>query len=259
MVEFVLATHNKNKVREMERLLGQTLGGRVEFSVKTAEQVGVIDEIEENGTTFDENARIKARALASDRYISIADDSGLSVDALGGAPGVYSARWSGEGDAGNNKKLLRELEGRHGEERKARFVTAVCCILPSGRELMLHGECEGLILDAPRGDGGFGYDPLFLYEPLGRSFAELSGDEKNAVSHRGRAMRALADRLADILLSEHDGQTHGGQTHGGYDGEACGNEKKSCCRRSTDKADAHGAHDGGACCCGHRTGGAENK
>ena len=167
---------------------------------------------------------------------------------------MYSARWSGEGDAGNNKKLLRELEGRHGEERKARFVTAVCCILPSGRELMLHGECEGLILDAPRGDGGFGYDPLFLYEPLGRSFAELSGDEKNAVSHRGRAMRALADRLADILLSEHDGQTHGG-----YDGEACGNEKKSCCGRSADKADAHGAHDGGACCCGHRTGGAENK
>ena len=197
MLEFVLATHNKNKVREMERLLGQTLGNKVEFSVKTAEQVGVTDEIEENGSTFEENARIKARALASDRYISIADDSGLS---LGGAPGVYSARWSGEGDAGNNQKLLRELEGKRGEERRARFVTAVCCILPDGRELMLHGECEGLILDAPRGEGGFGYDPLFLYEPLGRSFAELSGDEKNAVSHRGRAMRALADRLAQIYI-----------------------------------------------------------
>ena len=196
MLEFVLATHNKNKVREMERLLGQTLGNKVEFSVKTAEQVGVTDEIEENGSTFEENARIKARALASDRYISIADDSGLSVDALG----VYSARWSGEGDAGNNQKLLRELEGKRGEERRARFVTAVCCILPDGRELMLHGECEGLILDAPRGEGGFGYDPLFLYEPLGRSFAELSGDEKNAVSHRGRAMRALADRLAQIYI-----------------------------------------------------------
>ena len=104
MLEFVLATHNKNQVREMERLLGQTLGNKVEFSVKTAEQVGVTDEIEENGSTFEENARIKARALASDRYISIADDSGLSVDALGGAPGVYSARWSGEGDAGNNQK-----------------------------------------------------------------------------------------------------------------------------------------------------------
>ena len=165
MLEFVLATHNKNKVREMERLLGQTLGNKVEFSVKTAEQVGVTDEIEENGSTFEENARIKARTLASDRYISIADDSGLSVDALGGAPGVYSARWSGEGDAGNNQKLLRELEGKRGEERRARFVTAVCCILPDGRELMLHGECEGLILDAPRGEGGFGYDPLFLYEP----------------------------------------------------------------------------------------------
>ena len=198
MLEFVLATHNKNKVREMERLLGQTLGNKVEFSVKTAEQVGVTDEIEENGSTFEENARIKARALASDRYISIADDSGLSVDALGGAPGVYSARWSGEGDAGNNQKLLRELEGKRGEERRARFVTAVCCILPDGRELMLHGECEGLILDAPRGEGGFGYDPL--YEPLGRSFADLSGDEKNAVSHRGRAMRALADRLAQIYI-----------------------------------------------------------
>ena len=200
MLEFVLATHNKNKVREMERLLGQTLGNKVEFSVKTAEQVGVSDEIEENGSTFEENARIKARALASDRYISIADDSGLSVDALGGAPGVYSARWSGEGDAGNNQKLLRELEGKRGEERRARFVTAVCCILPDGRELLLHGVCEGLILDAPRGEGGFGYDPLFLYEPLGRSFAELSGDEKNAVSHRGRAMRALADRLAQIYI-----------------------------------------------------------
>ena len=99
----------------MERLLGQTLGNKVEFSVKTAEQVGMTDEIEENGSTFEENARIKARALASDRYISIADDSGLSVDALGGAPGVYSARWSGEGDAGNNQKLLSELEGKRGE------------------------------------------------------------------------------------------------------------------------------------------------
>ena len=206
MLEFVLATHNKNKVRELESLLRETLGDRVDFSVKTAESVGITDEIEENGSTFEENARIKARALASERYISVADDSGLSVDALGGAPGVYSARYSGKGDAENNRKLLRELSDRHGGERRARFVTAVCCILPSGEELMLRGECEGLILESPRGEGGFGYDPLFLYEPAGKSFAEMSGAEKNAVSHRGRAMRALAERLADIYLR---GETDG--------------------------------------------------
>ena len=203
MLEFVLATHNKNKVREMERLLGQTLGNKVEFSVKTAEQVGVTDEIEENGSTFEENARIKARALASDRYISIADDSGLSVDALGGAPGVHSARYTGrhdDTDAARNELLLHNLGDR--TDRTARFVSCICCTFPNGDVLRARGTCEGSILFAPRGENGFGYDPLFLPEGYDCSMAELRPEEKNAISHRGNALKILKEELRNYYADK---------------------------------------------------------
>lgn len=203
MIKFVLCTHNRNKVKEMDSILRGILSpSGAEFCVMTAEDVGVTDDIEETGTTFEENARIKASALAGRGFVAIADDSGLEVDALGGAPGVYSARYSGEGDEGNNKKLLSELASVPDEHRTARFVSVICCILPDGREIVCRGECEGKILHAPRGEGGFGYDPLFLYEPMGRSFAEISHDEKNQISHRGNALKKFAAELEKSGITE---------------------------------------------------------
>ena len=203
MLEFVLATHNQKKLAELRTILSRTLsagalGHDVEFSVLSADDVDAPD-VPETGTTFEENARIKAAALAGRGYISVADDSGLEVDALDGAPGVYSARYSGGGDGENNQKLLRELADVPPEKRTARFVSAICCILPDGRELLCRGECPGVILDAPRGEGGFGYYPLFLYEPLGKTFSELTPEEKNQISHRGAALEAFAKRLTDVL------------------------------------------------------------
>ena len=169
-------------------------------------EIGYTGDIEENGLTFEENATIKASVPASLGYYGIADDSGLEVDALGGKPGIYSARYSGEhGDnEKNNQKLLSELENIEDEKRTAKFVSVIAMVAPKGKDqrfcFTVRGECKGKILREYRGANGFGYDPLFLYEPLGRSFAELSGDEKNAVSLRGRAMRALADRLAQIYI-----------------------------------------------------------
>jgi len=163
---------------------------------ETARTVPVLDgipDVEETGTTFEANARIKATALGFMGIPSIADDSGLAVDALDGAPGVYSARYAGTGDAADNiAKLLRELDDRG--DRTARFVTVALAVWPDGREVVVRGEVEGHITRAPRGAGGFGYDPVF--EPVdgdGRTFAEMAPAEKHAVSHRGRAFRALAE------------------------------------------------------------------
>lgn len=178
----------------------------VEFCVLTAEDVGECDDIEETGSTFEENAKIKASALSGRGYVAIADDSGLEVDALGGAPGVFSARYSGNGDEGNNQKLLSELSDVPDEKRTARFVSVICCILPDGREITCRGECKGKILRAPRGEHGFGYDPLFFYEPFGRSFAELSPDEKNSISHRGNALARFAAELAKSGIAGIDKQ-----------------------------------------------------
>ena len=130
----------------------------------------------------------------------IADDSGLAVDALGGAPGVYSARYSGVhgDDAANNRKLLENLKGVPDEKRTARFVSVVCCVLPDGRTIEARGECEGFIGHAPRGNGGFGYDPLFFL-PDGRCFGEISPADKDAVSHRGNALRLFQEKLQEVL------------------------------------------------------------
>jgi XTP/dITP diphosphohydrolase len=185
----VLATRNKGKIRELQALL-QAHG----LEVVGLDAYPELPEIEETGATFAENAALKARtvALATGR-VALADDSGLVVDALDGAPGVYSARYSGEGatDEKNNKKLLAALRDVPAERRSCRFVSVIAAHAPGGAEILAEGRWEGRVLESPRGTGGFGYDPLFFDMELGRSAAELSGEEKNARSHRGRALRSL--------------------------------------------------------------------
>ena len=172
-----------------------------DIEILSLDDVGISGEIEENGSTYRENALIKARVAAGSGYIGMGDDSGLSVRALNGAPGVFSARYAGEhGDnAANNAFLLKNLEGE--SDRFAEFVCTVACVFPDGREdIVVEGRTQGLILDSERGIGGFGYDPLFYYEPYGKTFAELTSQEKNAISHRGKAIEALARKLENIEL-----------------------------------------------------------
>lgn len=192
-MKVVLASHNKHKIAELQRLLSVWLPS---VEVLSLTDVGLFGEIEENGDSFEANALIKASFAARSGYIGIGDDSGLCVEALGGAPGIYSARFAGkDGDnEANNKKLLEELKGE--PCRRAKFVCTVACVFPDGAEpLTVTGETEGEILCEPRGDGGFGYDPLFWFDPDGKTFAEMDSDEKNAVSHRGKAIKQLADEL----------------------------------------------------------------
>ncbi len=198
MLKLVLASRNRKKIRELETFLADISS---DIQILSLDDIGYTDEIVEDGATFAENSLIKARVPASLGYIGVADDSGLEVDALDGAPGVYSARWSGDGatDEKNNAKLLRELDGVPADKRTARFKTVVTCAFPDGEYFQCDGVCEGTILSSPDGDGGFGYDPLFLSAELGRSFAAATADEKNAVSHRGRAMRKLAELLPEYL------------------------------------------------------------
>ncbi len=195
-MKLVLASRNRKKIAELATFLAE-ISSNIE--ILSLDDIGFHGEIEENGASFAENSRLKALVPASMGYVGVADDSGLEVDALNGAPGIYSARWSGEGDAANNAKLLSELVGVPDELRTARFRTVVSCVFPDGREFWCEGVCEGRILHELSGDGGFGYDPLFYYEPLGKSFAQLSPEEKNAVSHRGRAMREFARALGRYL------------------------------------------------------------
>ena len=194
-MEIVLASHNKKKIKELDTFLSDMLGGN---KILTAGEVG-IDDIEENGTTFSENALIKARAVWKDGRLTIADDSGLCVNALGGAPGVYSARYAGEpcDNDKNNEKLLSELKDK--SDRSAYFVCTIACKLPSGEEFTVTGRSDGVILNEKQGDGGFGYDPLFYFPSLKKTFAELTPDEKHSVSHRGNALRLLKEKLKEVL------------------------------------------------------------
>ena len=185
----VLASHNKKKMKEMREILAQ-LG----VEVISQAEAGVDIEPEETGTTFEENARIKARAIMEATGLpAIADDSGLVVDALDGAPGVYSARYGGEGldDDGRWKLLLKNMEGK--EDRACRFVCVICCALPDGAEVMSRGTVEGQVAFGPEGDGGFGYDPVFYLPERGCTMACLPAEEKNAISHRGNALRAFRE------------------------------------------------------------------
>ena len=190
-MKFVIATGNEGKVREFKRIL-EPMG----FEAVSMKELGLALEVEETGKTFAENARLKAGAACQAAGLpAIADDSGLCVDALGGAPGVYSARYSGLGDDENNQKLLRELADVPDGERTARYVCAICCCFPDGTFLTAEESCEGKIGYALSGSQGFGYDPLFYVG--GRSFGQYSDEEKDAISHRGKALRLFCERLKE--------------------------------------------------------------
>ncbi len=196
-MKFIIATHNKKKLAELERILAP-LG----IAAVTDKDLGIIlNEVEENGRTFQENAALKARAACRQAGLpAIADDSGLEVDALHGAPGIYSARYAGENatDAQRIEKLLDHMKDVPQGKRTARFVCNVCCVFPDGREFSVEGTCEGTIAFAPEGSSGFGYDPVFLTAD-GKSFACLTAEEKDSISHRGNALRVLAQELPKWL------------------------------------------------------------
>ena len=200
-MKVVLASRNRKKIKEVLTLLRAQGGALANVTVLSLDDIGYEGEIEENGTSFRENALIKASVPAELGYIGIADDSGLAVDALDGAPGVYSARYAGEpcDDEKNNQKLLSELENVNGKQRSARYVCTIACVFPDGRQFTVDGDCKGLILREYHGDGGFGYDPLFYYPPFEKTFAEVSANEKNQVSHRANAIRAFAKKLDTYL------------------------------------------------------------
>ncbi len=199
-MKFLIATHNRKKLDELKRILAP-LG----IEAVTASDIGTeITEAEETGTTFAENARIKALSGSLETGLPcIADDSGLCIDALGGRPGVYSARYGGGHDVPFSEKiniLLDEMKNIPDEERTARFVSDVCCVFPDGREFTVEGKCEGKIGFTPNGSGGFGFDPIFYVD--GRSFADFSPEEKDAISHRGNSLRLLAEKLPEFINTE---------------------------------------------------------
>lgn len=197
-MEFVIATQNKGKLAEMRRIL-EPLG----HTVISAKEAGFAEDVAETGTTFAENAALKATAVAQAvGKPVIADDSGLMVDALDGAPGVYSARYAGEGatDRQRWEKLLRELKDVPKERRTAKFCCAIVLALPGKQPVTFYGECPGYIGPAPLGEDGFGYDPVFYLNDT-TSFATLSGEEKDKISHRGRAMAQLEDYLKQLTES----------------------------------------------------------
>ena len=199
-MKIIVASKNAHKVKELRELID--IDG---IELVSLADMGFDGEIEEDGSTFEENAYIKAKTVC-DRYSvpSIADDSGLCVDKLGGAPGIYSARYAScdghnSSDTENVKKLLLELSGAPSEERTARFMCAMSCVFPDGRKISVVGSCEGRITDEIRGNGGFGYDPVFFYEPFGKTFGEVSEEEKNSVSHRYNAVKLLKEELLKAI------------------------------------------------------------
>lgn len=191
----VLASNNPGKLKEMNAILSG-LG----MEMISQREAGYDLDVEENGTTFEENSYLKAHAACqASGMIAIADDSGLVVDALDGGPGVYSARYGTPDldDAGRTALLLKNMEGQ--ENRACRFVSVITCCFPDGRKLVARGTCEGQVGYAPAGENGFGYDPIFYIPEKGKTFAQLSPEEKNAMSHRGRAIARLAELLKGQL------------------------------------------------------------
>lgn len=196
MIKLVLATRNKNKINEFKVLFKEY--SDLDVTVLSLDDIGFYGEIEENGRTFEENAICKASAPAKLGYIGIADDSGLCVNALKGAPGIMSARFSGGNDEDNNDLLLQKLEGE--SDRSAKYVCAIACVFPDhSKDFTVRGECFGKILTERQGEGGFGYDPLFYYEPFGKTFAEVELSKKNQVSHRAVAMKCFINKLKKVL------------------------------------------------------------
>lgn len=193
-MKFVLASQNRHKLEEMTEIL-RPLG--VEIVLQS--DLGVSVEVEESGETFEDNARLKAQAVMRATGLpAIADDSGLCVDALGGGPGVYSARYGGQISDSERVRLL--LNNMHGAAtRAAHFETAIVCAVPDGGEIVTHGRVEGSIAYAPAGEGGFGYDPVFFYPEARKTFAQMTGEEKAKISHRGKALRQFVASLREIL------------------------------------------------------------
>jgi XTP/dITP diphosphohydrolase len=196
-VRLIFASRNPDKISE----LSDALAG-LPLSVSGVADIPGVPAVEETGATLEENALLKARAVhRATGELCLADDTGLEVDALGGAPGVRSARFGGPEQSyeKNLRKLLESLAGIPEQRRGARFRTVVALVLPDGTEMLAEGVCEGLILASPRGGGGFGYDPVFHYPQAGKTFSEMSLEEKQAVSHRGRAMRQVRVILEKLL------------------------------------------------------------
>lgn len=195
-MDFILATNNMKKLAEMQRILSP-LG----INVVTAKMLGKqLEDVEEDGKTFEDNAKLKARAACKEMNMpAIADDSGLCVDYLDGAPGIFSARFAGEhgNDEKNNDLLLEKLDGVPLEKRTAHYVCAICCTFPDGREIIVRGECNGVIGFERDGHEGFGYDPLFLVD--GKAFGRYTAEEKDKISHRGNALRLLTKELEKII------------------------------------------------------------
>jgi XTP/dITP diphosphohydrolase len=192
----VLATGNEGKISEFEILLED-----FDVTIKSLKDFGPIPPVKEDGKTFEDNAVKKARHTARVLGLpALADDSGLAVEALGGIPGVHSARYAGQNapDAANNAKLLKAMDGQ--TRREALFMCVISIAVPRGPALIYEGRCEGLITQEPLGDRGFGYDPLFYYPPLNRTFAQMSSEEKNKVSHRGKAMAELRNEFDKVLI-----------------------------------------------------------
>ena len=194
-MNFVFASHNKGKIQEVQEILAP-------FGIEIEPIPADFPEIEENGTSFEENAKIKARAVCQATGLpAVADDSGLTVDALDGFPGIHSARWAGleANDHDRNQLLLEKLLSVPEEQRGAQFVCVAACVFPDGRELAVRGQCRGTILGEEHGSGGFGYDPIFCVPEYGCTFGELASDVKNSISHRARAFTALGSALKTLL------------------------------------------------------------
>ncbi|MCY9109535.1 XTP/dITP diphosphatase [Bacillus atrophaeus] len=193
MKEAIIATHNPGKVKEFKDILAPK-----GYDVKSLADIGFLEEIEETGHTFEENAVLKAEAVAKAvNKMVIADDSGLSVDNLGGSPGVYSARYAGEqkDDTANINKVLQELRGIEKEQRTARFRCALAVSIPGEETKTVEGHVEGYIAEEPKGENGFGYDPIFIVKDKDKTMAELTSDEKNKISHRANALKKLSQLL----------------------------------------------------------------
>lgn len=195
-MKVLVASNNKGKLKEFNKILGE-LG----IECISMNDAGIDIDVEETGTTFLENAKIKAEAIYKIAKIpTVSDDSGLCVDVLGGEPGVYSARYAGEhgNDEKNNEKLLANLKNIPPEKRTARFMSVVYLVLDDNTAISAQGTAEGFIIDEPKGENGFGYDPIFFSPTLGKTFAQASVEEKNAISHRGSALRELKRKLSAI-------------------------------------------------------------
>lgn len=193
----VFATGNQGKMREIRQILEG-----MDVEILSMKEAGISMDIVEDGTTFEENAVIKAKAVASaTKHIVLADDSGLEIDYLNKEPGIYSARYMGEDTSYDikNANLLERMEGVEDEKRTARFVCAIAAVLPDGQVLTVQGVIEGRVAYEPKGSNGFGFDPIFYLPEYGCTSAELSEEDKNAISHRGRALRAMKEKLKEVI------------------------------------------------------------